>query len=210
MLNIVFLGPPGAGKGTQAKIVCEKLGIPQISTGDMLRSAIANQTETGLKAKTFMDAGQLVPDEVVIALVKERLAMDDCKKGYILDGFPRTVEQAEALQTFAKLDAVVDLDVADEVLVKRLSGRRVCPLCGAPYHVDRLNGEKACKVDGTPLIQRDDDKPETVLSRLEVYHKKTAPLIDFYKNAGLLHSIGGNLTLEEISAEILKVLEASK
>ena len=210
MLNIVFLGPPGAGKGTQAKIVCEKLGIPQISTGDMLRSAIANQTETGLKAKTFMDAGQLVPDEVVIALVKERLAMDDCQKGYILDGFPRTVEQAEALQKFAKLDAVVDLDVADEVLVKRLSGRRVCPLCGAPYHVDRLNGEKVCKVDGTPLIQRDDDKPETVLSRLRVYHEKTAPLIDFYQKAGLLHSIGGNLTLEEISAEILKVLEACK
>ena len=174
-MNIVFLGPPGAGKGTQAKIICEKLNIPQISTGDMLRSAIANQTETGLKAKTFMDAGQLVPDEVVIALVKERLAMDDCRNGYILDGFPRTVEQAEALSAFADLDAVIDLDVADEVLVNRLSGRRVCPTCGAPYHVSRLNGETACKVDGTPLIQRDDDKPETVLSRLNVYHEKTAP-----------------------------------
>ena len=146
-MNIVFLGPPGAGKGTQAKIICEKLNIPQISTGDMLRSAIANQTETGLKAKTFMDAGQLVPDEVVIALVKERLAMDDCRNGYILDGFPRTVEQAEALSAFADLDAVIDLDVADEVLVNRLSGRRVCPTCGAPYHVSRLNGETACKVD---------------------------------------------------------------
>ena len=209
-MNIIFLGPPGAGKGTQAQIVCQKLGIPQISTGDMLRSAIANKTETGLKAKEYMDNGQLVPDAVVIDIVKERLTAADCQKGYILDGFPRTVEQAQALGTFAKIDAAVNLDVADEVLVKRLSGRRVCPLCGAPYHVDRLNGEKACKVDGTPLIQRDDDKPETVLSRLEVYHKKTAPLIDFYKNAGLLHSIGGNLTLEEISAEILKVLEASK
>lgn len=209
-MNIVFLGPPGAGKGTQAKIVCEKLGIPQISTGDMLRSAIANQTETGMKAKTFMDAGMLVPDEVVIALVKERLAMDDCSRGYILDGFPRTVEQAEALQSFAQINAVINLDVADEILVDRLSGRRVCPLCGAPYHVNRLNGEKTCKADGTPLIQRDDDKAETVLSRLEVYHEKTAPLIDFYQKAVLLHSIGGDLTLEEISEEILKVLEASK
>lgn len=209
-MNIVFLGPPGAGKGTQAKIVCEKEGIPQISTGDMLRSAIANQTETGMKAKTFMDAGQLVPDEVVIALVKERLADKDCQNGYILDGFPRTVEQAEALQTFAKLDAVINLDVPDDVLVKRLSGRRVCPLCGAPYHVDRLNGVKACKADGTPLIQRDDDKPETVKNRLTVYHEKTAALIDFYQKAGLLHSIGGGLSLEEISAAILKVLEASR
>lgn len=208
MRNIIFLGPPGAGKGTQAKIVCEKLGIPQISTGDMLRSAIANQTETGLKAKVFIDAGQLVPDEVVIALVKERLMADDCQNGYILDGFPRTVEQAEALQSFAKIDAVINLDVADDVLVKRLSGRRVCPLCGAPYHVDRLKGETSCKADGTLLIQRNDDKPETVRERLVVYHEKTAPLIDFYQKAGLLSSIGGNLTLEEISAEILKVLEA--
>lgn len=209
-MNIIFLGAPGAGKGTHAQRLMHKMNIPQISTGDMLRAAIKAETELGLSAKRYIDAGELVPDEVVIGIVEERLKQEDCQNGYILDGFPRTVEQAEALQTFAKLDAVVDLDVADEVLVKRLSGRRVCPLCGAPYHVDRLNGEKACKVDGTPLIQRDDDKPETVLSRLEVYHKKTAPLIDFYKNAGLLHSIGGNLTLEEISAEILKVLEASK
>lgn len=209
-MNIIFLGPPGAGKGTQAKVICEHYGIPQISTGDMLRSAIANQTETGLKAKTYMDLGQLVPDAVVIALVKERLAMDDCRNGYILDGFPRTVEQAEALGGFACIDAVVNLDVPDEVLVKRLSGRRVCPVCGAPYHVDRLNGESTCTVEGAALVQRDDDKPETVKSRLVVYHEKTAPLIDFYQNKGLLHSIGGGLTLEEISAEILKALEASK
>ena len=209
-MNVIFLGPPGAGKGTQAQRICTALNIPQISTGDILRRAMKEETPTGLKAKQFVEAGKLVPDEVIIDIVRERLAMDDCQKGYILDGFPRTVEQAEALQKFAKLDAVVDLDVADEVLVKRLSGRRVCPLCGAPYHVDRLNGEKVCKVDGTPLIQRDDDKPETVLSRLTVYHEKTAPLIDFYQKAGLLHSIGGNLTLEEISAEILKVLEACK
>ena len=208
MLNIVFLGPPGAGKGTQAKIVCEKLGIPQISTGDMLRSAIANKTETGLKAKEYMDKGQLVPDAVVIDIVKERLVMEDCQKGYILDGFPRTVEQAQALGTFAKIDAAINLDVADEVLVQRLSGRRVCPLCGAPYHVDRLNGETLCKVDATPLIQRDDDKPETVLNRLKVYHQKTAPLIDYYRSEGKLVNITGSGSLEEISAEIFETLEA--
>ena len=190
-MNIIFLGPPGAGKGTQAQIVCQKLGIPQISTGDMLRTAIANKTETGLKA-----------------IVRERLAMDDCRKGYILDGFPRTVEQAKALSGFAKIDAAINLDVDDEVLVKRLSGRRVCPLCGAPYHVERLNGETVCKADGTPLIQRDDDRAETVLNRLTVYHQKTAPLIDHYRNEGLLKSVGGNLSLEEISEEILGILEA--
>lgn len=207
-MNIIFLGPPGAGKGTQAQIVCQKLGIPQISTGDMLRAAIAARTETGLKAKEYMDNGQLVPDEVVIDIVKERLAKDDCRKGYILDGFPRTVEQAKALGGFANIDVAINLDVPDEVLVKRLSGRRVCPLCGAPYHVDRLNGESTCKVDGTPLIQRDDDKAETVQNRLQVYHQKTAPLIGYYEEAGLLKNIGGGLTLEEISAEIFKTLEA--
>ena len=207
-MNIIFLGPPGAGKGTQAQIVCQKLGIPQISTGDMLRSAIANKTETGLKAKEYMDKGQLVPDAVVIDIVKERLTMEDCQKGYILDGFPRTVEQAQALSTFAKIDAAINLDVADEVLVARLSGRRVCPLCGAPYHVDRLNGEKVCKVDATPLIQREDDKAETVLNRLQVYHQKTAPLIDYYAGEGMLKNITGSGSLEEISEEILQALEA--
>ncbi len=207
-MNIIFLGPPGAGKGTQAQIVCQRLGIPQISTGDMLRAAIAARTETGLKAKEYMDNGQLVPDEVVIDIVKERLAKDDCRKGYILDGFPRTVEQAKALGGFANIDVAINLDVPDEVLVKRLSGRRGCPLCGAPYHVDRLNGESTCKVDGTPLIQRDDDKAETVQNRLQVYHQKTAPLIGYYEEAGLLKNIGGGLTLEEISAEIFKTLEA--
>lgn len=207
-MNVIFLGPPGAGKGTQAQIVCRKLGIPQVSTGDMLRAAIAAKTPTGLKAKEYMDKGQLVPDEVVINIVKERLAEDDCRKGYILDGFPRTVEQAKALAAFAKIDAVIDLEVPDEVLVKRLSGRRVCSVCGAPYHVDRLNGETTCKADGTTLIQRDDDKAETVLSRLQVYHQKTAPLIDHYKAEGLLRTIGGGLSLEEISEEIFRTLEA--
>ena len=207
-MNIIFLGPPGAGKGTQAQIVCQRLGIPQVSTGDMLRAAIAAGTEMGRKAKEYMDQGQLVPDEVVIGIVKDRLADPDCQKGYILDGFPRTVEQAKALSTFAKIDVAINLDVPDDVLVKRLSGRRVCPLCGAPYHVDRLNGETVCRADGTPLIQRDDDKAETVLSRLNVYHQKTAPLIDHYREAGLLKNIGGGLSLEEISEEIFRTLEA--
>lgn len=207
-MNIIFLGPPGAGKGTQAQIVCQRLGIPQVSTGDMLRAAIAAGTEMGLKAKEYMDQGQLVPEEVVIGIVKDRLADADCQKGYILDGFPRTVEQAAALGTFAKIDVAINLDVPDDVLVKRLSGRRVCPLCGAPYHVDRLNGETVCRADGTPLIQRDDDKAETVLNRLAVYHQKTAPLIDYYREAGLLKNIGGGLSLEEISEEIFRTLEA--
>ena len=207
-MNIIFLGPPGAGKGTQAQIVCPRLGIPQVSTGDMLRAAIAAGTEMGLKAKAYMDQGQLVPDEVVIGIVRDRLAKEDCRKGYILDGFPRTVEQARALGTFAKIDVAINLDVPDDVLVKRLSGRRVCPLCGAPYHVDRLNGETVCKADGTPLIQRDDDRAETVLNRLTVYHQKTAPLIDYYRDEGLLKNIGGGLSLEEISEEIFRTLEA--
>lgn len=207
-MNIIFLGPPGAGKGTQAQIVCQRLGIPQVSTGDMLRAAIAAGTEMGLKAKEYMDQGQLVPDEVVIGIVKDRLADADCQKGYILDGFPRTVEQAAALGTFAKIDVAINLDVPDDVLVKRLSGRRVCPLCGAPCHVDRLNGETVCRADGTPLIQRDDDKAETVQNRLAVYHQKTAPLIDHYREAGLLKNIGGGLSLEEISEEIFRTLEA--
>ena len=207
-MNVIFLGPPGAGKGTQAQIVCTKLGIPQISTGDMLRTAIANQTETGLKAKAFMDAGQLVPDAVVIAIVKERVAAADCHNGFLLDGFPRTVEQAKALAEFAKIDAVVNISVADADLVKRLSGRRVCPVCGAPYHVDRLNGETKCVVDGTTLIQRDDDLPETVLNRLTVYHQKTAPLIDFYEQVGTLRTVDGTGELEAVNQEIIKALEA--
>ena len=209
-MNYIFLGPPGAGKGTQAQIICAKLGIPQISTGDMLRAAIANQTETGLKAKGFMDAGQLVPDAVVIAIVKERLQDADCARGFILDGFPRTVEQAKALAEIAKIDAVINISVSDDDLVRRLSGRRVCPTCGAPYRVDRLNGETKCAVDGTTLIQRDDDKPETVLGRLTVYHQKTAPLIEFYQKEGSLRTVDGSVSQESVSDAILKALEATR
>ena len=207
-MNFIFLGPPGAGKGTQAQLICKKLGIPQISTGDMLRAAIAAQTETGLKAKSYMDAGALVPDAVVIDIVKDRLADADCQKGYILDGFPRTVEQAKARGAIAKIDAVVNIAVSDESLVKRLSGRRVCPVCGAPYSVDKLNGETKCAADGATLIQRDDDKPETVLGRLQVYHQKTAPLIDFYQKEGTLRTVDGSQSLEAVSEAILTALGA--
>lgn len=205
-MNVVFLGPPGAGKGTQAVRVCERLGIPQISTGDILRKAIKEQTVTGLKAKAFIDQGQLVPDDVVIDIVRERLAMPDCENGYILDGFPRTVPQAQALAGFAAIDAVVDIEVSDGELVSRLSGRRVCPACSATYHQSRLAGQTACGKCGNTLIQRSDDMPETVLSRLRVYHDQTAPLIDFYGKQGLLKTVDGSQPLDDCFADILKAL----
>lgn len=206
-MNLIFLGPPGAGKGTQAQRVCEALKIPQISTGDILRRAIKDQTPTGLKAKSFIDAGQLVPDEVVIDIVKERLAQADCQKGYILDGFPRTVPQAEALAGFARIDAVIELDVADEALVARLSGRRVCLNCGATYHVSR-HPAMVCDKCGQELAQRNDDQAETVLSRLQVYHSQTAPLVAYYQDKGLLRRIDGNQPMDTIFESILKLVEA--
>ena len=205
-MNLIFLGPPGAGKGTQAVRVCEQLGISQISTGDILRRAIKNETPTGLAAKSYIDKGQLVPDSVVIDIVRERLVQDDCKNGYLLDGFPRTVAQAEALEGFAKIDAVVDIDVSDEKLVERLSGRRVCLSCGGTYHVSRLNGSMTCEKCGNELIQRADDKAETVLSRLAVYHAQTEPLIDFYTKRGLLKEIDGSKPMDECYAAIMAVL----
>lgn len=205
-MNVVFLGPPGAGKGTQAVRVCERLGIPQISTGDILRKAIREQTETGLKAKSYIDQGLLVPDEVVIDIVRERLAMPDCQNGYILDGFPRTVPQAQALAGFARIDAVIDIEVSDEQLVARLSGRRVCPACGATFHVSSLGGRTDCDKCGTGLVQRDDDKAETVLNRLNVYHAQTAPLIDYYGSQGLLKTVDGSQPLDDCFAAILRAL----
>ncbi len=205
-MKIVFLGPPGAGKGTQAVRVCAYMGIPQISTGDILRRAIAEGTETGVKAKAFIDAGQLVPDEVVIAIVAERLAQQDCQSGYILDGFPRTVPQAEALEKFASLDAVVNIDIADAHLVERLSGRRVCLNCGGTYHVHTLQGKTLCEACANELIQRDDDKAETVQNRLAVYHKQTKPLIDFYSAKGLVKTIDGAQSPDDCFAAILRAL----
>ena len=206
-MNIIFLGPPGAGKGTQAQAISETRGIPQISTGDMLRAAIANQTETGLKAKGYMDAGGLVPDDVVIDIVKERLKEADCAKGFILDGFPRTVAQAKVLSGFTAINLVINLEVDDNALARRLSGRRVCPLCGIISHVDWLEGQTACQADGELFIQREDDKPETVLHRLQVYHEKTAPLIDYYRAEGLLRCVDGDRSTKEVRAEIIRLLE---
>ena len=205
-MNIIFLGPPGAGKGTQAQRVCSALNIPQISTGDILRRAMKEQTLTGVKAKAYIDAGKLVPDDVIIDIVKERLAQSDCAGGYILDGFPRTVPQAEALESIAAIDAVIELDVADEKLIERLSGRRVCLKCGATYHVSRLNGETKCAACGDTLIQRDDDKAETVLNRLTVYHNQTAPLVDFYQKRGMLKVIDGAQDMDTIFASIMDIV----
>ncbi len=205
-MNIIFLGPPGAGKGTQAQRICAALNIPQISTGDILRRAIKEQTPTGLKAKSYIDSGALVPDDVIIDIVKERLQQPDAQNGYILDGFPRTVPQAEALEKIADMDAVIELDVADEKLIDRLSGRRVCVKCGATYHVSRLGGKDTCEACGEKLIQRDDDKAETVLNRLTTYHKQTAPLVDFYQQKGLLRKIDGAQDMDVIFHAILDTL----
>ena len=208
-MNVIFLGPPGAGKGTQAVRVCERLGIPQISTGDILRRAMREQTPTGLAAKSYIDKGLLVPDSVVIDIVRERLAQEDCAGGYLLDGFPRTVPQAEALAEFAHIDAVVDIEVSDEKLIERLSGRRVCPACGGTYHVSHLKGD-TCERCGGKLIQRDDDKAETVLSRLSVYHAQTAPLIDYYDARGLLRKVDGSAPMDDCFSAILSALGETK
>ena len=206
-MKLIFLGPPGAGKGTQATGVSSHLRVPHISTGDMFRSAIKNQTPTGLEAKRYMDAGQLVPDSVVIDMVKERLAMPDCENGYLLDGFPRTVEQAEALEKFAAPDAVVDIEVPDEMLVDRLTGRLVCATCSGTFHISKLADEKLCPVCGDALYQRDDDKPATISNRLNVYHEQTAPLIGYYAGLGRLKRIDGNARPEDVFQNILASLE---
>lgn len=206
-MKLIFLGPPGAGKGTQATGVSSKLNVPHISTGDMFRSAIKNETKTGLEAKKYMDNGQLVPDSVVIDMVRERLSMNDCENGYLLDGFPRTVEQAEALDTISSPDAVVNIDVADEKLLSRLTGRRVCGKCQGTFHISKLADEKVCPVCGGELIHRDDDKPETIKKRLQVYHDQTAPLIGYYTGNGKLKTVDGDNRPEEVLKAILASLE---
>lgn len=208
-MNIIFLGPPGAGKGTHAQKLMNELGIPQISTGDMLRQAIKAETELGVSAKRYIDAGELVPDDVVIGIVKERLEAPDCQRGYILDGFPRTVKQAEALARFARIDAALNLSLEDAVIVSRLSGRRVCLQCGATYHTSALNGREDCAACGERLTQRKDDAPETIQNRLHVYAAQTAPLIDFYREQGLLRTVECQGTIDENHQAVRKALGIS-
>ena len=208
-MKLIFLGAPGAGKGTQAERLCKVLEIPTISTGNILRAAVKNGTPTGLKAKAFMDAGKLVPDEVIIGIITERLAEDDCKNGYILDGVPRTIAQAEAMEKAGiNFDAVVSIEVADEVIMERMSGRRVCESCGASYHLVAVPPKVAgvCDSCGGKLVQRKDDAPETVKDRLAVYHKETEPLKDFYAQRGLLKSVENQPSVEATTAAILKAL----
>ncbi|MCI0484406.1 MAG: adenylate kinase [candidate division NC10 bacterium] len=213
-MRAILLGPPGAGKGTQAKMLTERYGVPQVSTGDILRAAVAAGTPLGKEAKTYMDRGALVPDEVVIGIVRDRLGEPDCRKGYLLDGFPRTVAQAEALTRMLKklgapLPRVVSLEVAEEELVKRLSGRRTCQGCGALFHVEfhppRVEG--TCDKCGGRLIQREDDKEETIRRRLQVYRKQTEPLIGYYQNQGLLETVNGLGETGEVFARVSKALE---
>lgn len=209
-MKLIFLGAPGAGKGTQAEIIAGKLNIPTISTGNIIREALANGTEMGLKAKSFIEAGKLVPDDVVIGIIKERLANEDCKDGFILDGFPRTIPQAEALDNMGIIiDKVVDIDVPDENIVNRMSGRRVCKACGSSYHIENKKPkvEGVCDACGGELQIRKDDAPETVLDRLNVYHEQTEPLKDFYAKCGKLRSVPGTAPITEITEAILKVLE---
>ncbi len=205
MKNVILLGAPGAGKGTQAALICEEYGVPHISTGDILRRNIKEGTPLGIKAKEYIDAGALVPDEVVIGLVEDRLSQDDCKNGYVLDGFPRTIPQAEALDKVAKIDMAINIDVPFEMIVSRLGGRRVCK-CGATYHVSTLGGETKCKACGDDLFIRDDDKPETVQNRLRVYQEQTQPLIDFYGAQGKVVDIAATGSIDEIFADVKKVL----
>ena len=208
-MRLILLGAPGAGKGTQAERIAAKLEIPTISTGNILREAIKNGTETGLKAKSFMDRGMLVPDDVIIGIIGERLSQPDCKNGYILDGVPRTIAQAEALQEQGiEIDYVLSLEIADEVIEKRMTGRRVCGTCGASYHItaNPPKIEGICNVCGNPLVIRDDDKPETVRHRLEIYHSETEALKGFYEKLGKLRLIEGDQPIEDATRDILAVL----
>ena len=212
-MKIIMLGAPGAGKGTQAKKIAAKCEIPHISTGDIFRANIKNGTELGKKAKTYMDQGLLVPDELVCDLVVDRIQQDDCKNGYILDGFPRTIPQAESLDKALaaigeKMDYAIDVEVPDENIVKRMGGRRACVGCGATYHLIYAPTKKEgiCDACGGELILRDDDKPETVQKRLGVYHEQTQPLIDYYKKQGILKEVDGSFDMEDVFKEILKIL----
>ena len=209
-MKLILLGAPGAGKGTQAEFISDKCNIPTISTGNIIRAALKNGTEMGLVAKSYIDAGSLVPDEVVIGIVKERLSEEDCKNGYILDGFPRTIPQAEALDEMGDtVDVVLSLEVDDNEIVKRMSGRRVCEKCGTSYHTEFKKPEKegVCNLCGGNLVIRKDDEPSTVLNRLEVYHEQTEPLMAYYEKQGKLISVKGMDTVEETTKAVFKALE---
>ena len=205
-MNIILLGAPGAGKGTQATRISEKFGLPHISTGDIFRDNIKRQTKIGLLAKSYTDKGQLVPDEVTCEIVKDRLQNADCKNGYLLDGFPRNLFQAEELDKFSKVDAVINIDIDLSLLMDRLCGRRVCKECGESYHVNFLNGRTTCEKCGGELYQRKDDNEETVGNRLNVYSEQTAPLIKFYTEKGVLRNVNGVGSIEEVFARICDAL----
>jgi adenylate kinase len=212
-MNLMVFGAPGAGKGTQAKFLIEKYDIPQISTGDILRAAIADKTDMGMEAKGYMDAGKLVPDSTIIGIIKDRLAQDDCQKGFILDGFPRTLGQAEALNELMKnmsiaLDKVISLNVPDELIVGRITGRRVCPDCGGSFHVEfnPSKEEDKCDFCGGGLITRKDDNAETVQSRLSAYHEQTAPLIAFYTDMGVMVELDGTKDVSEVTADMFNAI----
>ena len=213
-MKIIMLGAPGAGKGTQAKMIAKEYGIPHISTGDIFRANIKEGTELGKEAKTYMDAGQLVPDELTVKILLDRVAKDDCKDGYVLDGFPRTIPQAEVLDEALtklgdKIDFAIDVDVPDENIVRRMGGRRACVTCGATYHIEHVPPKKdgICDTCGSELIIRDDDKPETVSNRLKVYHDQTQPLIDFYTEKGVLKSVDGTIDMMDVFASIKAILD---
>ncbi len=210
-MKLILLGAPGAGKGTQAEIICEKLNIPAISTGNIIREAMKTGTEMGKKAKAFVEAGNLVPDEVVIGIIKERLAQDDCANGFILDGFPRTIPQAQALDAMGiEIDRVISIEVADDKIAQRMSGRRVCEKCGASYHTEYKKPAKegVCNLCGGNLIRRKDDEPETVLDRLHVYHEQTEPLKDYYAAGGKLRLVEGQEEVADTTKLTLAALES--
>lgn len=212
-MKIIMLGAPGAGKGTQAKMIADKYGIPHVSTGDIFRANIKNGTQLGMEAKQYMDKGLLVPDELTVKILLDRVAQDDCKNGYVLDGFPRTIPQAEVLDKALtelgdKIDYAIDVDVPDENIVRRMGGRRACLSCGATYHIEHIPPKKEgiCDTCGQELVLRDDDKPETVQNRLNVYHEQTQPLIEFYKAKGALRTVDGTVDMKDVFAAIVDIL----
>lgn len=212
-MKIIMLGAPGAGKGTQAKLIAEKYQVPHISTGDIFRANIKNGTELGMEAKKYMDQGLLVPDELTVKILLDRVAQDDCKNGYVLDGFPRTIPQAKVLEDALeklgeKIDYAIDVDVPDENIVRRMSGRRACLKCGATYHIEHVppKAEGICDACGSELVLRDDDKPETVQNRLKVYHDQTQPLIDFYTEKGVLKTVDGTVDMKDVFQAITDIL----